>query len=294
MLFLLRQVDSTTTLVITPEDNTNTNYVVLYDFVSQNISEITLKTGTHVNVLRKCDKSGNDEWWLVEYAGRKGYIPESFLARENTFSSRKPSLLTLPDAETTSSNRALLTQLATAPSLIPTSKFYTTDNTDNATSQEKTASNSLFYKTIDTLSSTATTEGEFSMDDQHGSVLPHTNLANPQSTVSSESAEIVYILEYDFEALNAGELGAKEGQIVKCLITHDQKGNPEWWLVEYDGQQGYVPRDYLSPVDASQLCWLIFFSAKIFALTSIWRRINVRYRVIQTDTFLPNVASVSI
>ena len=32
-----------------------------------------------VNVLRKCDKNRNTEWWLVEQDGRQGYIPDSFL-----------------------------------------------------------------------------------------------------------------------------------------------------------------------------------------------------------------------
>ena len=82
------------------------------------------------------------------------------------------------------------------------------------------------------------------------------SLTNDSSShqVDNQTKDDLYILEFDFEALNAGELGAREGQIVKCLAKHDQKGNSEWWHVEYDGQQGYIPRDYLSFLDRNQMC----------------------------------------
>ena len=127
-------------------------------------------------------------------------------------------------------------------------------NTTATTTQEKIdVSNSLFYDT----SGSNSTNNHCVMNGQPESDGLYANPIQPQTTVSNDTettAEIVYILEYDFEALNAGELGANEGQIVNCLIMHDQKGNPEWWLVEYDGKQGYIPRDYLSPVDASHMC----------------------------------------
>lgn len=258
--------------------NNTTDYTVLYDFISQNVSEITLKVGTRVTVLRKCDKSGNSEWWLVEHAGRKGYIPESFLDKDadhqqkkssSASSSRKSSLI--PGTETVSSssssslNQTPLTPLTNSTTTTSTtSKFYTSDNgnTTNSTTttSQENVSKSLFYDTSASHTTTTVNDNHYSMDDQPELEGLYANQTQLQSTVSNDTettttgGEIVYILEYDFEALNAGELGAKEGQIVNCLIMHDQKGNPEWWLVEYDGQQGYIPRDYLSPVDASQMC----------------------------------------
>ena len=184
-------------------------------------------------------------------------------------SSRKSSLI--PGTETVSSssssslNHTSLTPLTNSTTTTyTTSKFYTSDN-DNTTNTTTTTnqedvSKSLFYDTSASHTTTTVNDNHRSMDDQPESEALYANPTQLQSTVSNDTestttgGEIVYILEYDFEALNAGELGAKEGQIVNCLIMHDQKGNPEWWLVEYDGQQGYIPRDYLSPVDASQMC----------------------------------------
>ncbi len=36
-----------------------------------------------------------------------------------------------------------------------------------------------------------------------------------------------------------------EGQVVKVIQPHDLDGNTDWWLIEVDGNQGYVPANYL-------------------------------------------------
>ena len=164
----------------------------------------------------------------------------------------------LPSTDTTN-NLNIETLLSRAPlsPLVPqqrlssetlsSSTFYTNDNSSSShvQNQENPVANSHFY------SENLTNEIQESRTDNSGSG----ELQHEQTTVGDHTENaIVYILEYDFEALNAGELGAKEGQIVNCLTKHDQKGNPEWWFVEYGDQQGYIPRDYLSPVNANQLC----------------------------------------
>ena len=53
-----------------------------------------------------------------------------------------------------------------------------------------------------------------------------------------------FIVEYNFEAINPGELTVCEGQVVRLIRKHDSKGNNEWWFVEYNGKQGFVPQDY--------------------------------------------------
>jgi hypothetical protein len=59
---------------------------------------------------------------------------------------------------------------------------------------------------------------------------------------------------YSFAASTDLELSLYEGQIVSILAEHDLDGNSEWWLVTCEnGQQGYVPANYLSPhVDFQQ------------------------------------------
>ena len=56
------------------------------------------------------------------------------------------------------------------------------------------------------------------------------------------------MVEFSFEAQNAGELSVSEGDFVFVLGYSDSSGNPEWWLVHYNNATGYVPQSYLSPV----------------------------------------------
>lgn len=52
---------------------------------------------------------------------------------------------------------------------------------------------------------------------------------------------------YDFAGNMPGTLPVTNGQALRLLRPHDEKGNDEWWLVENrNGKQGYVPRNYLS------------------------------------------------
>ena len=58
----------------------------------------------------------------------------------------------------------------------------------------------------------------------------------------------LYVVEFNFEAQNTGELSVSEGDLVSVLRHSDNSGNPEWWLIHYNGATGYVPESYLSPV----------------------------------------------
>ena len=220
-------------------DLESSSYVVCYDFVAENDSEINVSAGMRVNVLRKCDKSGNNEWWLVERGegGDKGYIPESFLSRETASNTLKPQPEDLPESADLDENNKN-----------PNSTLFYTN--DQYLSKRKAVARSTFY--------TAADNNDHSIQDQPGStdIDPdeHDEPSGPATLKTTSAINGTYILEYDFEALNTGELGAKEGQLVTCLDDHDEKGNPEWWLVEYDGQRGYIPRDYLSHVNESEMC----------------------------------------
>ena len=174
---------------------------------------------TVVNVLRKCDKNGNSEWWLVEQDGKKGYIPESFLVEERKPLTRSASVSDAIDSPVTASTQSTFyVEKALLEISLPSEESGDTEPVDDKDTEEN----------------------EVVKSERRGSV-------------GYENVEY-FGLEYDFEALHPGELNVHEGELVKVLRKYDQKGNKVWWFVEHDGKQGYVPRDYLVFVDEVQMC----------------------------------------
>lgn len=241
-------------------------YTVKYDFHAEHSSELSVLEGVVVNVLRRCDTSGNSEWWLVEYGGNKGFIPESFLEEYRSLASTSSS--TVPDSamtalSETSTTSVIYDENSTQYNLLPNTITLTNPNNTNNNTAHRIVGNSAFYNEasdeppVDTLEIQSRTSNEndnsscYSTEDSQSEESVH--LSSSTAAVDS-SEENCYVLEYDFEALNAGELSAKEGQVVNCLYKHDQKGNTEWWYVEYDGQRGYIPRDYLTFREKTQMC----------------------------------------
>ena len=54
-----------------------------------------------------------------------------------------------------------------------------------------------------------------------------------------------YQAVYAFSSSSELEVDLAEGQTVKVIQQHDLDGNSEWWLVESEKRQGYVPANYL-------------------------------------------------
>lgn len=54
------------------------------------------------------------------------------------------------------------------------------------------------------------------------------------------------VAAYPFVARSTHELSLQAGQPVTVLEAQDRKGNPEWSLVEVNGQRGYVPSNFLA------------------------------------------------
>lgn len=52
-----------------------------FAFEASSAAELSVDEGQRVVVLQKQDLTGNDEWWLVEAQGRKGYVPSSYLTQ---------------------------------------------------------------------------------------------------------------------------------------------------------------------------------------------------------------------
>ncbi|XP_077862190.1 dynamin-binding protein-like, partial [Saccoglossus kowalevskii] len=58
-----------------------------------------------------------------------------------------------------------------------------------------------------------------------------------------------YYSEWPFEANGPNEISLDEGTVVMIVNKHDIEGNLEWWLVDKNGIQGYVPANYLTKID---------------------------------------------
>lgn len=156
-----------------------------FNFEAQNAGELSVSEGDLVSVLRQSDSSGNPEWWLIQYDGATGYVPESYLS---------------PVGENDSDNGG--------------------ENVDG----DNTAQD---------------TDGNIN-DVKEDSIV---------STQDEATPTLYYSAEFAFEASSAAELSVDEGQSVIVLQKQDLTGNDEWWLVEVNGQKGYVPSSYLTPVE---------------------------------------------
>uniref|UniRef100_A0A8B9Y497 Rho guanine nucleotide exchange factor 37 n=1 Tax=Bos mutus grunniens TaxID=30521 RepID=A0A8B9Y497_BOSMU len=64
--------------------------------------------------------------------------------------------------------------------------------------------------------------------------------------VPSVPAVTQVVAMYPFMARSSHEVSLQAGQRVTVLEAQDKKGNPEWSLVEVNGQRGYVPSSFLA------------------------------------------------
>ncbi|XP_060042298.1 rho guanine nucleotide exchange factor 38 isoform X2 [Erinaceus europaeus] len=56
-------------------------FYAVHAFEARSAQELSLQEYQRVHVLRLCDLSGNEQWWLAEAQGQKGYVPASYLRR---------------------------------------------------------------------------------------------------------------------------------------------------------------------------------------------------------------------
>uniref|UniRef100_S4R7V9 Dynamin-binding protein n=1 Tax=Petromyzon marinus TaxID=7757 RepID=S4R7V9_PETMA len=59
----------------------------------------------------------------------------------------------------------------------------------------------------------------------------------------------VYYAVYAFEARGAEEMSLRTRQRVRIVQFRDAAGNQDWWLVESEGRQGYVPATYIAKME---------------------------------------------
>ncbi|XP_070321729.1 rho guanine nucleotide exchange factor 37 isoform X1 [Odocoileus virginianus] len=90
-----------------------------------------------------------------------------------------------------------------------------------------------------------------SEEELRGQARPHRDFQHqtPESTsapVPSVPTVTQVVAMYPFVARSSHEVSLQAGQRVTVLEAQDKKGNPEWSLVEVNGQRGYVPSSFLA------------------------------------------------
>ncbi|XP_049564159.1 rho guanine nucleotide exchange factor 37 isoform X1 [Orcinus orca] len=88
-------------------------------------------------------------------------------------------------------------------------------------------------------------------EELRGQARPHrdSQRQTPEPTlasVPSVPAVTQVVAVYPFVARSSHEVSLQAGQQVTVLEAQDKKGNPEWSLVEVNGQRGYVPSSFLA------------------------------------------------
>ncbi|XP_040828701.1 rho guanine nucleotide exchange factor 37 isoform X4 [Ochotona curzoniae] len=88
-----------------------------------------------------------------------------------------------------------------------------------------------------------------------GQAGPHVDSQQPTllptpAPVPSVPAVTQVVAVYPFVARSHHEVSLQAGQPVTVLEAQDKKGNPEWSLVEVNGQRGYVPSSFLARVSS--------------------------------------------
>ncbi|XP_033117116.1 dynamin-binding protein-like isoform X1 [Anneissia japonica] len=78
--------------------------------------------------------------------------------------------------------------------------------------------------------------------------IPPTILTPYKLPSYEQALSIQYYAAWEFTATGPHEVSLEEGCLVSVISSKDMEGNSEWWLVESDGQQGYVPAAYIKPL----------------------------------------------
>ncbi|XP_029074089.1 rho guanine nucleotide exchange factor 37 isoform X1 [Monodon monoceros] len=88
-------------------------------------------------------------------------------------------------------------------------------------------------------------------EELRGQARPHrdSQRQTPEPTLASVPSVLAVtqvVAVYPFVARSSHEVSLQAGQQVTVLEAQDKKGNPEWSLVEVNGQRGYVPSSFLA------------------------------------------------
>ncbi|XP_011872421.1 PREDICTED: dynamin-binding protein-like [Vollenhovia emeryi] len=195
-------------------------YVVVEDVVSTSALDVNAARGTLVGVIKKQDPMGDTARWYVDTGITQGFLPCQKLRpvrRQTQIINHDPIPSDVAAAGRKSSSPPNLMSLDSPEKEI---KKVPSSHLQDLLSLEQEAKVNHSYSNV-----------------------PETPRVRVYQNVHNE----FYHAMYEFAGNMQGTLPISNGQTLRLLRPHDEKGNNEWWLVENrDGKQGYVPRDYLS------------------------------------------------
>ena len=195
-------------------------YVAEYTFEKEDAAEMSVEEGTVVEVIRKHDKEGNSEWWLVQTADARGYVPASYLKPREKFKE-------LTGSETSKDDVG--------------SDMDGIGGSEGLAGREKHSVGTAMNKT----------DGYLCVSDMDPDLRLTSSSDSDTETSVFKSSEMMYRVLYDFETDEREEVSVEEGDIVTVLRVGDDSGNNEWCFIEARGKQGYVPFNYLEPADGT-------------------------------------------
>ncbi|XP_053548505.1 dynamin-binding protein isoform X1 [Bombina bombina] len=59
----------------------NQVYYAVYSFKARSANELTISANQRLKILEFRDMNGNQEWWLAEVEGRRGYVPSNYIRK---------------------------------------------------------------------------------------------------------------------------------------------------------------------------------------------------------------------
>ena len=204
-------------------------FVAEYSFEKEDAAEISIEEGTVVKVIRKHDKEANPEWWLVETSHGRGYVPSSYL---------RP----FGRAASTRGYRSSESEADGKEDVDGYNQNGTTVGNGNCDRNAVIEMNSEKEKEM--LKST-NWNGDASSDKN----IVANGLGNGLDVNVLQDNDMIYRALYEFESTEEEEASMEEGEIVRVVKIGDGSGNNEWCFIECKGKQGYVPFNYLEPVN---------------------------------------------
>ena len=175
-------------------------------------------------MIRKHDKEGNSEWWLIETSSGRGYIPSAYLS---PYEVNKKEL---------QADDGIVSSICNMKA----------ENVHNGSSNMEIEGkfengNHAMVKSRD-----MTIKRQGSSDTPP---LPPSPNKDNKSPLKEKGKDMIYRALYDFEATEDEEISITEGVLVRVLKMGDDNGNMEWSCIELLGKIGYVPSNYLETAD---------------------------------------------
>ncbi|OXU22019.1 hypothetical protein TSAR_006757 [Trichomalopsis sarcophagae] len=193
----------------------NKLYILTRSITGPTPHDLSATKGTLVGVIKTMDPMGDTSKWFVDNGSMKGFVESQYLE--------------------ISDEAKLIEESAAAVSIDSSVDLMSLDSPVKEANRYSADIQSLYSDVSDDLDPPPNYEN---LDD----ITPK----EPRQLYENIHEEFVYALyEFNHPEL-VGTLSVKEGQALKVLEKHDQKNNPDWWLVEdRTGGKGYVPENYL-------------------------------------------------